>query len=378
MKRLLILFFVGVSMSLFLSSCNSSSGKEKSLQVNDDPIEKVVLNHAREFKIEKSGNATTICIHRKGEDNVYDTFRLINGEVGDQDFLNTIKVPCKKIMCLSSTQLTYFLALDDIDDIVAINSSRYLRHEGMIAQVESGKTVKIGKEGNFNLEMVAALDPDVIFVSPFKVGGFDVLRNLGIPLVPMAAYNEETPLGRAEWVKMMALFVGQEEKADSIFHGIENRYSSLTALTENVEYRPTVFSGKMRSGSWYVPGGESFYAHYFRDAGADYIIKDDKQGAYPVDFETIYSKASHSDYWRICHPEKSGITLNDLADQDSRYTDFKAFKDENVLLCNIREKPYYEQAGMKPDVLLADYIHFFHPELIPDHQPFFYERLKLK
>ena len=246
----------------------------------------------------------------------------------------------------------------------------------MKARVEAGEVKKIGKEGNFNLEMVAALDPDVIFVSPFKAGGFDVLRNLGIPLVPMAAYNEETPLGRAEWVKMLALFVGQETKADSIFYGIEKRYTDLRALTKNVENYPTVFSGKMRSGSWYVPGGNSFYAHYFRDAGASYIIKDDKQGAYPVDFETLYSKASDCDFWRIIYPEVPGFTLDDLAEQDPRYADFKAFQNKNVLLCNIREKPYYEQAGMKPDVLLADYIHFFHPELLPNHKPVFYERLK--
>ncbi|GAF02081.1 ABC transporter substrate-binding protein [Saccharicrinis fermentans] len=235
---------------------------------------------------------------------------------------------------------------------------------------------KIGKEGSFNLETIAALDPDVIFVSPFKVGGFDVLRSLGIPLVPMAAYNEETPLGRAEWIKMISLFVGKEEKADSIFEGIETSYERLKALTAHVKKRPTVFSGKMRSGSWYVPGGNSFYAHYFRDAGADYFIKDDKQGAYPLDFETVYHKASECDYWRIIHPEKSGLTLNDLKKQDPRYADFKAFKAKNVLLCNIREKPYYEQVGMMPDVLLADYIHYFHPELLPHHTPYFYEKLR--
>lgn len=363
-----------IVLSFLLFSCGSNPQKKKAKKV-EVTNQTVSLSHAKLFKIEKSEDVTTLSIHKKGEEEVFDTFKLVN-EKTDKNNAQTIQVPCKKIICLSSTQLSYFFALDDIDDIVAINSSRYLRHEGMKARVEEGQVKRIGKEGNFNLEMVAALDPDVIFVSPFKVGGFDVLRNLGIPLVPMAAYNEEAPLGRAEWVKMLSLFVGQEEKADSIFEGIESRYTALTDLTKNVTNKPTVFSGKMRSGSWYVPGGNSFYAHYFRDAGADYIIKDDKQGAYPVDFETIYSKASECDYWRIIHPEKAGITLADLAEQDPRYTDFKAFQEKNVLLCNIREKPYYEQAGMKPDVLLADYIHYFHPELLPNHKPNFYERLK--
>ncbi|MCL3781531.1 iron ABC transporter substrate-binding protein [Prolixibacteraceae bacterium JC049] len=369
--------YIGALVCLFVFFACAKSTKNKSVSESNKsiPVEKK-LEYAQEFKIEKKGNVTRLSIHRKGEENAFDTFQLVKGGIKNDGTGKTIKVPCKKIVCLSSTQLCYFFALDDVDDIIAINSSRYLQHKKMKERLSNGQTKRIGKEGQFNLEMVAALNPDVIFVSPFKAGGYDVLRNLGIPLVPMAAYNEQTPLGRAEWIKMMALFVGKEQQADSIFHGIEKRYNYLKELTSKVEKRPTVFSGKMRSGSWYVPGGNSFYAHYFRDAGADYIINDNKQGAYPVDFETIYSKASHCDYWRIIHPEKSGLTLAELGEQDPRYTDFDAFQKKNVLLCNIREKAYYEQAGIKPDVLLADYIHYFHPDLLPNHTPYFYERLK--
>lgn len=371
MQRYSLLLTFVLAFALF--SCGNKKAPEKQ---NEEIGRQVELTHAKLFQIEKRDEVTRLRIHKKNEADATETFHLVKTDADLKQFPNAIKVPCRRIICVSSTQLSYFFALDDIDEIVAINSSRYLRHEEMKALVESGKVKRIGKEGNFNLEMVAALNPDVIFVSPFKVGGFDVLRNLGIPLVPMAAYNEETPLGRAEWVKMLSLFVGQETKADSIFNGIETRYTDLKQLTKNVEERPTIFSGKMRSGNWYVPGGNSFYAHYFRDAGADYIIKDNKQGAYPVDFETMYSKASECDFWRIIHPEKNGLTLNDLVEQDSRYADFNAFKEKNVLLCNIREKPYYEQAGMNPDVLLADYIHYFHPELLPNHKPYFYQRLK--
>ncbi|PID92215.1 MAG: iron ABC transporter substrate-binding protein [Bacteroidetes bacterium] len=340
-----------------------------------DALKPVELKYAREFRVSKNESSCMLYIHPGGAEAASDSFLLSKAPCVDQH-MACIPVPCRKIVCLSSTQLSYFLALGQIDPIVAINSSRYLRHEGMRARIETGEVARIGKEGNFNLEMVAALDPDLIFVSPFKAGGFDMLRNLGIPLVPMAAYNEETPLGRAEWVKMIALFLGMEQEADSLFNAIEKRYNDLKELAAGVEDRPGVFSGKMRSGTWYVPGGNSFYAHYFRDAGADYIIKDEKQGAYPVDFETVYSKASECEYWRIIHPEKAGFDLDALAAQDPRYRDFRAFREKKVIFCNIREKPYYEQVAMKPDVILADYIHHFHPEILPDHEPCFYEKLQ--
>jgi len=364
---------VSLSVLLLFSACQQ---KRKTQQPLPESAHQVELDFAKEFSITKEAEGTLLSIHRKGEEQLDDVFFLSSQASEKYKDIPHIKVPCQRIICLSSTQLSYFFALDDIDHIVGINSSRYLRHEGMNQRLAAGKVKKIGKEGHFNIEMIAALNPDVIFVSPFKVGGYDALRHLGIPLVPMSAYNEETPLGRAEWVKMMALFIGQEAQADTLFAGIAERYTSLKQKTAQVTRRPTVFSGKMRSGTWYVPGGNSFYAHYFRDAGADYIVKDSVQGAYPVDFESIYSRASQCDFWRIIHPEKSGFTLADLKQQDERYADFKAFKDKNVILCNIREKPYYEQAGMKPDVLLADYIHFFHPEILPDYSPVFYSRLK--
>jgi len=340
--------------------------------------ESVPLSYAKEFTLKTRGDSTRVTVYmdESHTEAVSQSFTLTNRPSNIKGDEEVIPVPCKRIICLSSTQLAYFFALDDIENIVGINSSRYLFNEEMNERVESGEVKKLGKEGNFSLEIIAALDPDVIFVSPYKRGGYDALRNLGIPLVPMAAYNEKTPLGRAEWIKMMSLFVGKIADADSIFKRIEKRYLDLKALTANVDSRPKIFSGKLRSGSWYLPGGDSFYAHYFRDAGGEYVIKNDEQGAYPVAFETVYRKAVRADFWRVVTPEKPGISLKEFLSQDHRYADFKAAKEGNIILCNIREKPFYEQAAVKPEVLLADYIHFLHPGLLFDYKPFFYEKLK--
>lgn len=47
-----------------------------------------------------------------------------------------------------------------------------------------------------------------------------------------------------------------------------------------------------------------------------------------------------------------------------------------VVCCNLRQKPFYEKAPVEPEVVLADLIKAFHPELLPDHQPVYYELLK--
>ena len=367
-----------LSLWLILSALVFSCKPPAVQQTGGEVLDTLHLKYANGFEIIQHKNYKNLRIYGVGDEHDYvDDFNLVSR---DDSFAmqapNAIPVPCKHIICLSSTQLTYFFALDNIEDIVAINSSRHLEHKGMNARVDSGLVKKVGKEGHFNTELIVSLNPDVIFISPFKRGGFDMLKSLGIPLVPMAAYEEKTPLGRAEWVKMIAAFTGQEQKADSIFEGIAHRYNTLKHLTTNVEYRPTIFSGKLRSGTWYVPGGESFYAQYFKDAGADYVIKDQEQAAYPLDFESMYVKAANADVWRLLLTEAKGYNKEAMYAEDPRYGDFKAFKSGKIIACNIRVKPYYEQNAMKPDIILADYIHFLHPELLPNHHPEFYELLK--
>jgi iron complex transport system substrate-binding protein len=368
---------LGVFVLMSLIACQqANTKKQKTGQERELHVKK--LEHAQSFELSDAGDYKLLKVYRKRKkDESYEAFALVpeGGKAPEAD-IQSIPVPCKKIICLSSTQLTYFFALEDIDNIVATNSSRHLFHEGISKRIAEGKVKRVGKEGHFNIELIAGINPDVIFVSPYKAGGYDALKNLGIPLVPMAAYDEKTPLGRAEWVKMIAPFIGKEKEADSLFDNLAKRYNGLQKLASKVENRPTVFSGKMRSGTWYVPGGKSFYANYFRDAGADYIIDDEKQGAYPLDFESVYTKAAYCDFWRILVPEPAGFNRKALIDQDGRYSDFKAFKNKNVIMCNIREKPFYEQNAMKPDVILADYIHHFHPDLLPNYQPEFYEVLK--
>ena len=115
----------------------------------------------------------------------------------------------------------------------------------------------------------------------------------------------------------------------------------------------------------------------FRDAGADYFLKDDKRsGGVNLDFETVYARAHEAEYWRILNSFDGPYGYDVLRDSDPRYADFRAFKDKGVIYCNLREKPFYEDSPMAPELVLADFIKVFHPELLPDYTPMFYELLK--
>lgn len=287
-----------------------------------------------------------------------------------------IETPVRSTICMTSLQLSNFIKLDALDRVVGITSTRHLFNKQMNQRLKEGKTAKIGIEGNFDNEVIMSMNPDVIFISPFKRGGYDTMREIGIPLVPHLGYKEMSPLGQAEWIKFIGLFIGQETEANQEFIAIEKHYNELKELVANVEKRPVVFSGEIRGGNWYAVGGKSFLAQLFRDAGADYFLKDDpRSGGITLDFETVYSQAESADYWRIVNSFDGTFSYNALKAQDPRYADFRAFREKGIVYCNMREKPFYESMPTQPEVVLEDLIKAFHPSLLPDYMPTYYQLL---
>ena len=140
---------------------------------------------------------------------------------------------------------------------------------------------------------------------------------------------------------------------------------------------PTVFSGEMHGGNWYAVGGKNALAQLFRDAGADYVIKDDNTGGVNIEFEQMYAQAADADYWRILNSFPGDFSYEALKASEPRNELFRAFREKHVIYCNMKQTPYYELAPVQPDVLLADLIAIFHPELMPaDYEPTFYRLLR--
>lgn len=287
-----------------------------------------------------------------------------------------INVPVERTVCMTSLQLSNFILLGQLDRVAGITSTRHLFNPDMKARLADGRVHKIGIEGNFDNEVIMAIDPELIMISPFKRGGYDALRDLDVPLMPHLGYKELDPLGQAEWIKLVGLLTGTYERADSAFACIACRYDSLKALASTAVDRPKVFCGEFKSGNWYAQGGRSFLARLFEDAGADYFLHDNTEsGGITLDFETLYSMAHDADYWRLVNSHKGDYSYAALEAEDSRYADFKAFRDHGVVYCNMTQVPFYEAMPVEPDRVLADFIYAFHPGLLPGYEPRFYTLL---
>ena len=388
MKQLKLIAIVIAASFFVMSSCNNcrqaagdNTTDAKGEEVSTSVAERITPLYAQGFKVTYTDNGCLLEIQdpQREESQIFKYMLVDRGaEVEAPDGYVKLEVPVKSVICMTSLQLSSFIKLDELDKVVGVTSTRHLFNDEINRRLKEGLTHKIGIEGNFDNEVIMGVNPDVILISPFKRGGYDALKDVGIPLIPHLGYKEMTPLGQAEWIKFVGLIIGETEKANRLFSEIESRYNELKKLTETVKDRPVVFSGELRGGNWYAVGGKSFLAQLFKDAGADYFLKDDEHsGGVTLDFETVYSQASKARYWRIVNSYNGTFSYDALKDEDARYVDFDAFKNKGVVYCNMREVPFYESMPTHPEVVLSDLIKIFHPQLLPeDYEPVFYRLLK--
>ena len=371
--------FIAMAAMLVCASC---SNKSKPTDNTVGKTSTVEIKYAKGFTVRNGENGMRLVDVKdpqKGKSKTYH-FALVNGSgqgVAIPDGYTRINVPIKRTILMTMLQLSNFTALNAHDVVKGITGTKNLFNKDILERVKRGDIVKIGMEGNFDTELVMAANADLIFISPFKPGGYDAIKESGVPLVPHLGYKELDPLGQAEWIKFVGMFIGKEKEASKIFDEIASRYNTLKAKVATTKERPTILSGEMHGGNWYAVGGKNYLAQIFRDAGADYIIHDENTGGVPIEFESLYAKAANADYWRILNSFPGDFSYDALEKSETRNKLFKAFKERKVIYCNMKRTAYYEISPVEPDKVLADFVAIFHPELMPkDYEPTFYKILK--
>ncbi len=378
------------ALCVFMFSCFSCSTKSKqqsggvqSASVSDSSAF-VSLKYAKGFTVKHlpSGvRLVDVADPQKDQDKMPATYHFAlvprgmeNPEVPEGYTL--VQVPIERTIVMTMLQLSNFTALDAHDVVKGITGTKNLFDPDIKKRVKDGSIVKIGMEGNFDTELILAANPEVIFISPFKRGGYDAIKETGITLIPHLGYKELDPLGQAEWLKYTAMFLGKEREANELFEGIEKRYNELKARVAQTRERPTVFSGEMHGGNWFAVGGKNYLAQIFRDAGAEYVMNDNNTGGVPIEYEKMYATAAEADYWRILNSFPGDFTYEALKASEPRNAFFKAFKNKHVIYCNMKQTPYYEISPVMPDVVLSDFVAIFHPEVMgDDYHPTFYHLL---
>lgn len=366
-------------MALLLASCHNV---KKNNESTTDASSVVSVNYARGFTIRHFDNYTQIEVRNPWDTaKVLDTYILIDRDKPQPENLpqgKIVKIPVAKVAICTAVHAGIWKQLGEVAKIKAVCEPNFIDIPEIQTGIKTGTITDLGMATAIDLEKLIAVSPGALIVSPFENTSYGRLEKSGIPVVQDASYMENTPLGRAEWIKFEAAFMGKDSLAEKIFATIEQRYNKLVKLAASAKHRPGVFSELKYGQVWYVPGGLSYIGNFLTDAGAKYVWHDLEQtGSVPLSFESVYEKAEKADFWLIKYNNPtSDMSYLSLKNDYELYSNFEAFKKRQIFAINTAKSPYYEIGPMEPDVILADLISIFHPELMRNYTPKYYFPIK--
>ena len=294
---------------------------------------------------------------------------------------NEIKVPIERMVVTSTTHIPMLELLAKENTIVGFPHTKYISSKRIRALIDNGTIQELGAEQDINTEKLIAIEPELVVGVSLNPNNklYANIKKLGIPVIYNGDWLEETPLGRAEWIKFFGVLTGKEQKADSIFKTIEMEYLAAMKLAKSAKNKKTVMAGSMFKDVWNIPAGESFKAQFFKDANLNYLWKDTKgTGSLPLSFEAVLDKAQYADLWLGCglYEKKEQLLAG-----NKHYTNFDAFANDNIYTIAKNKGAtgglkYFEFAPIQPNLVLKDLIKISQPNLLPDYELTFFRKLE--
>lgn len=275
----------------------------------------------------------------------------------------------------------YLDAIGKFNCIVGVSSPEYFFNSKIEKGISNHTIENIGNDGTLNFEKIISLKPDLIITThnPNYERILNQLAKHGIKIIYIEEYMELHPLGKTEYIKLFGTLFGKMEKADSIYLSVKKNYIKLKKKALSTKEQPTIFTNIMYGDAWYMAGGKSFVSTLFKDAGGDYLWKNNSNtGTVILNFEEVFSKAKHADYWIGASNFNS---KNELINSSYQYTEFDAYKKDQIYAMNKRENKtkandYFESGNIFADRTLSDIIKILHPELLPDYELTYLRKLK--
>ncbi|MCQ2334796.1 MAG: ABC transporter substrate-binding protein [Paludibacteraceae bacterium] len=276
--------------------------------------------------------------------------------------------PYQRLATTSATHIGFLAALTDSMPVAGVCDPLYIYNK--VSAHDLGSSL------NLDAERIIACGADALILSyTADDKSIDLLQQMGISIIYNNEWTERHPLARAEWIRMMGAVTGHLREADSIFSHVRNAYESLVAQSQS-DAQPSILSGNCWQGTWYVPGGDTYMARLFRDAGAQYAYsKNTSSESIPLSFEQALIDFRDADIW-VGAP---GHTLDELAQLDEKHTWFKAYQTGRVYSFSRRSNgayanDFWESGVVHPELILSDLQHIIRQD--NDSLLYFTQRLE--
>ena len=366
-----------VSFLLLVSCANVTDEKNNIMNVDSltECAEHVELKYAKEFSAfylseydsyliklnTEKDSQQTICLY-------HDTLPLIL----PQEVLQ-IRIPVNRMATNTTTHLEFLNMLDELSSLCGICSADYVYCDSIYRLIQSNKIVELGKTMQIDKERLLMAHPQILFLSDDR----EKVEDANCSMIVCHEWKEKTALARAEWIKFFALFFDKYSLADSLFLETEHKYETWKHLAMADQNKPTVFAAGSYGDTWYLTGGDGYMSALYQDANATFCLADTMVGTVTCGLEWLLTKFQNADYWMNCQAD----CLDEL---DERLSLLKSVQTKNVYNFNKRSKKrehavisdFYESAVAHPDLLLGDVVSVLHPDLFPEYETIYVDRLK--
>ena len=381
MLRVKIAAFTRSTYFLILLAISCGTPEKNKAPKHQRDSESITTEYAKRFEIVKKNDRTYVYVNADSIQPSY-TYLLVPKNSGIKASPGEVLIvpPVDRLVVTSTSHIAFLDIINGINQVIGFPNTSYISSDQAKTRIDQGFIMDIGTSNGINFESLIELRPELVvhYISGPDRSELKRLDQSGIPYVLNLDFLEETPLGRAEWVKFMGLLIGKEKQADSVFNMIKDHYNKMLNLTGSITHTPEVFSGVLYGDTWFAPGANSFVAKLIQDAGGKYTWMDhNTSGSIELSFETVLERNINSEFWIGVGGYTSSQAL--LA-ADSRYSEFSALQNGNTY--NYHRKigagggfEYFELGGVRPDLVLADLIKILHPDLVGDHKFVFFKKL---
>lgn len=365
---------------LLVFACKTESEKAKPIIESNS-----LIKYAKGFDIQYLNDHIKLEIKSPYPDSYeHLEYILIHNKTDLLQFTNDekiISIPLEKTVVTSTTHIPMLELLEVEQSLIGFPNTRYISSKITSKLVENGHIQELGNNASINTEILIDLKPDAVIAFAMSGGNksLSTIERAKIPVIYNGDWLEESPLGRAEWLKFFGVLYGKEQMADSIFQSIEKQYISAKKIATATSSKPTVLSGAMFKDVWNLPAGESFVAQFLRDANTDYLWKDTEgKGSLQLNFENVLEKGQTTDLWLAPGYFES---KEQMLQASKHYEQFDAYRNDNLYTFANKKGAnggviYYELAPTRPDLVLKDIIKIAHPEVLKDYEMTFFEKMK--
>jgi iron complex transport system substrate-binding protein len=285
-------------------------------------------------------------------------------ESGNNEIIN---IPVSRVVCLSTTHCAFISQLDKISTIKGISGLDYVYNDQLRDLIRRDEISETGYDNQVNLEKIISLNPDVVFaygIDNNSISMFQKLSEIGIPVVYVGDFVENSPIGRTEWIKFFACFYDNFDYSCEFFDSVDNRYQTIKkTINDKKLTSPEILFNLPWKGTWWVPGNDSYLANFIKDAGGSYLMaQKNNSESVPLTVEEVFANSQNADIWLNPNQIKR---KNEILEIESRLSEFKPYKECRIYNNNKRINKYggndfYESGIIHPDIILYDLGIIFH------------------